>query len=588
VTNRSLILLAACAALALPGTAAARPAAGAQAQQARSAAQTHATATPTGLRGFLLRANEPVAHVFPRTPSFTWNPVRRPGVYQFQLAMSRTFDESQILFQANSVPQPAIAVPLQLPWMTGQPYALWAHVRFVSSDGHVGPWSEPFGFDMRWRDADVPTQMPAPAGLVRWQPVDGATAYEVLYSDMAAARSFYTTTNVADEREYWTFHQSLALASIRWRVRAIRYIDDQKPLPNGLPQVSYGPWSATFTSVNPPSSLAAGPLTPAATVSDQYDRAGQPVRPHDLMPAFSWTGAAATPGLSVGSPLYRVYISTDDHCVNTVFVGPVVGSPAYAPRISGGPLSLPQNTKDLATWQSGRFKLGGSEGNVFGATGDPLVTNETPAKPVGSSTAAGAATSGVLNGNPVARTDLWDSGWPNGRYFWTVVPVTTLYSALASDSTAQKPVDSLPIEYHDANVPQDACEAGRMMSFGKVSEPVVTAASSPYVSGVSPTGRMVAAVKRTPAFHATPLVAWQPATGAQTYEVQWSKQRYPWRPAGSITTPATSIVLPLKKPAVWYYKVRGINPSLPAGAQNMTWSAPVGIKISGNVWTVVR
>ena len=30
---------------------------------------------PTGLHGFLLRADEPVRSSFPRTPSFAWNPV---------------------------------------------------------------------------------------------------------------------------------------------------------------------------------------------------------------------------------------------------------------------------------------------------------------------------------------------------------------------------------------------------------------------------------------------------------------------------------------------------------------------------------
>ncbi len=126
------------------------------------------------------------------------------------------------------------------------------------------------------------------------------------------------------------------------------------------------------------------------------------------------------------------------------------------------------------------------------------------------------------------------------------------------------------------------------MSFGKVSQPVVAASSTPYVSGVSPTGRMVAAARTTPQFHATPLVAWKPATGAQTYEVQWSKARYPWVSAGSLTTPATSVVLPIARKGLWYYRVRGINPSLPPGAQNMSWSNPIQLRISGNVFKVKR
>ena len=99
---------------------------------------------------------------------------------------------------------------------------------------------------------------------------------------------------------------------------------------------------------------------------------------------------------------------------------------------------------------------------------------------------------------------------------------------------------------------------------------------------------MVAAVKKTPLFYATPLVAWEPATAAQTYQVQWSKKRYPWKAESSVETPATALVLPLEVPGTWYYRVRGVNPSLPAGAKYMTWSAPVEIRISGNVFTVVK
>src|SRR4051794_34887977 len=129
---RKVLLAAALLVLALPAVA-------------------HGQAPPQGLRGFLLRANEPLAHEFPRTPSFVWQGVHEPGKYEFELSMSRTFDDSQILFHQGAIAQPALAVPLQLPWMTGRPYALWAHVRFVGKDGATTGWSAPFGFDMRWR-----------------------------------------------------------------------------------------------------------------------------------------------------------------------------------------------------------------------------------------------------------------------------------------------------------------------------------------------------------------------------------------------------------------------------------------------------
>jgi hypothetical protein len=549
--------------LALPSAAAAQPA-----------------ARPQGLRAFLLRADEPVAHTFSRTPSFTWQAVKRPGTYEFELAMSQTFDDSQILYHEAALPQPAVAVPLQLPWKTGRPYALWAHVRFKGKDGTTTPWSAPFGFNMRWADKDVPSALPAPLGLVRWTPVEGATAYEVLYTDPSPTASFYTTTNVADEREYWTFHQSSVFNStIHWRVRAVRYIDLARGLPNGLPAVSYGPWSPVQSTAIPPAALVSGPLTPTQTVSDVVDVPGQAAKAHELMPGFAWNGAVSVPGLDVGSPLYRVYIATDSDCVNTVFTGAVVGSPAYAPRIYGGPLALPQTTKDLLVWQQGRSKLGGPEGDVYSITGDKIVSSEDPAK----TAASGSEPAATLNGKPVARTDLWDSGWPNGRFYWTVVPVSTVYKAFDPTATVQS------IQYDDSGDPQDGCQTGREMSFGKVSSPVVAASSTPFASGVEPGGRMTAAVEKTPLFHATPLVAWEPATGAQTYQVQWSKKRYPWAPAAApVETPATALVLPVTKPGTWYYKVRGVNPSLPAGAKYMSWSDPVELRISGDVFSVVK
>ncbi len=326
---RSLILLAAVAALALPAPAAAHLAAGPPPLIAP-------TAAPTNLRGFLLRANEPLSHVFSRTPSFTWSAVKKPGVYQFELSMSRTFDESQILFSDDALPQPATAVPLQLPWMTGQPYALWAHVRFKGGDGRTTAWSTPFGFNMRWAASDVPRQIDSPYGLVRWSPVDGATAYEVLYPDEAPARSFYTTTNVADEREYFTFHQQLGIGSIRWRVRAIRYVDQEKPLPNGLPQVTFGPWSPTFTTVNPPAALTTGLLTPAATVSDVYDRAGDTVRAHELTPG--------SPGR--GPRRCRASASAARSTASTSPPTTTASTPSSSARSSAAPPTRPASTAD--------------------------------------------------------------------------------------------------------------------------------------------------------------------------------------------------------------------------------------------------
>jgi hypothetical protein len=537
------------------------------------------TSAPEGLRAFLLRPDESPQKYYPRTPSFSWSPVDvRGGTYEFELATNRNFNESSVLFSYTKLTIPALSIAHQLPWMTGVPYALWAHVRWVSADGkQITPWSQAFGFNMRWSDSDYPQQLSAPEGLVRWKPIEGATRYEVLYPDINPPFSFQTTTNVADEREFFTLHRMINWSSVRWRVRAIRYIDDKDLLKNGLPRVSYGPWSPTFIAVNPPLSL--GVLSPTDTVSDVWVKKGQIAQPHELTPGFSWS--PTLPVLSGVSyfgqnALYRVYVFTDDHCVNQVFAGSVVGSPAFAPRVIGGPLALPQSEKTLAQWLAGLVQAG-PEGNSFDATGKSVKPNELPGK--------GTA----VNGNTVTDAngvDLWDSGWPNGRYYWTVVPVTVDYFPPIDPASTDK-----ALEYHDTEVPQDSCERGVGMSFGKVSQPVVTASSDlPWVSGLSPNGRVVASASKVPQVHDSPLVAWQPAVGATTYEVQLSRKSYPWKTTWSTTTAATSVVLPLGKAAVgtWLYRIRGINPALPVGAQAMSWSKPVRLKVTGDSFVILK
>ncbi|MDP9261895.1 MAG: hypothetical protein M3O89_08005, partial [Actinomycetota bacterium] len=306
---------------------------------------------PTRLHAFLLRADEPIARSYPRTPSFTWQPAsERGGHYQFELATSRSFQDGSIVFKDTRVPIPAETVSRQMPWMTGSPYALWAHVRWMSDNGRNATlWSKPFGFNMRWRDEDVAKPLPAPEGLVRWKPIQGATAYQVLYPDLVPAVAFQTTTNVADEREFFTFHSALGYGTIHWRVRAIRNVGQNLASTNGLPAVSYGPWSPTFTSVNAPQ--APGTLKTTDTVSDVWEKAGAAGRAHGLTPGFAWTPIAPviSQGIDPGSTLYRVYIFTDSHCVNRVFTGSVVGSPAFAPRTAGGPMALPGDSATLSS-----------------------------------------------------------------------------------------------------------------------------------------------------------------------------------------------------------------------------------------------
>lgn len=583
-------------------------------------------APPKNLRGFLLKPNEPLTRSFPRTPAFSWAPVRGARCYEFELATSRTFSENAVVWSnvvygvsearacqpvsADSpdttadtqsggtaapaggtagapvaLPQviqpvrvPALSVDVALPWFTGNPYALFARVRAVTASGPTR-WSKPFAFNMRW--PSVPAPLATQAGLVRWSPVEGATGYQVWYPEIG--KSFSTHTNVADMREFFTFHRAQPAwwSTVKWRVRAVRRLFGQ--IPNGLPAVSYGPWSPVYTAKNAP--LVPGKLSVAAAVSDRVSTKRQRFA-HELMPGLAFSGDLGFDGQQYA--LFRVYASTDRDCVNIVFKGSIVGGPAFAPRTTG-PLALPGDggqTLQNAPAKSSVPADGGSEGATFGNDWRVVVSSETRTGGAAGGTSSGSTPTtggtGSTTTNPDesatllgSRVDLPDIDFPTTRYYWTVVPVMLATNA-----------DGTKSGYWDVETPQDACAAGRIESFGKESSPVLTGGSSgaPFVSGLAPSGRLLSASTQRPVVYSTPLIAWAPATGATAYQVQWSRSRYPWKPAGSKTTLATATLLELT-PGVWYYRVRGLNQAQLRKAE-MAWSKPVRVKVARPTFSV--
>lgn len=544
---------------------------------AAAAGGSAVSGAPKNLHGFLLRPNESVSHTFPRTPAFAWNPVRGAMCYELQLATSRSFDESTLVWSnvaggANSgkacrsvtvtapaaesdtasedataaettqmvVPAiriPAVSINLTLPWFTGKPYALYAHVRAVTTGGATA-WSKAFGFDMRWEELPVP--MNGRAGLIRWRPVDGATAYDVWFPDIRKVVRVHT--NIADQRELYTFHTDEGWwSTVRWRVRAVRQV--LGGVPNGLPAVSFGPWSAVYAMTNP--SWTSGNIQVRVAMSDVVSTGMNPSG-HQLMPALTWTGDTGLDGQEYR--LFRAYAFTDRDCVNAVFKGSVVGGPAFAPRVSG-PLKLPTTQDELDRAMAGVLPSHESENaKTFTAEGSPLTANET------------------FRENDVVRVDLPDVDTRTTRYYWTVVPV----GIVVED-------DGGTFQYYDAESPQDACEAGRIATFAKLSRPAITASGTPYISGLTPKGRLLAVSSRRPVVYSTPLVAWRPVIGATSYEIQWSRSKYPWRAKGSHQTFSTSAVLKLS-PGLWYYRVRGLN-AAQVGTPAMSWSNTVAVKV---------
>src|SRR5437763_50592 len=118
---------------------------------------------PQGLKAFMLRYDEPSKHVFYSQPAFAWAPTPNAQHYEFQLARSTTFRDSSIVYENDSLPSPTAAIPVTLPWVTGQNggYGFHSRVRAVTADGAT-PWSADYGFDVRW--PNIPTPPPSPDG----------------------------------------------------------------------------------------------------------------------------------------------------------------------------------------------------------------------------------------------------------------------------------------------------------------------------------------------------------------------------------------------------------------------------------------
>jgi hypothetical protein len=403
-----------------------------------------AAGPPTGLHGFLLRADEPAVSAFHRTPSFAWSPVPGARRYQFQLSTSDTFRDNGILYDDSQLLTPVAAPPLTLPWITGSPHALYARVRAVL-DSETTTWSEPYGFDVT--PPAPPTPLPSYPGLLRWTPIAGADAYQVWLVDtgkMATVR-----TNVLDEREFYTFHQSPQwIGSLRWRIRALRG-DTFNYRINGMPVAQTGAWSPVYSSTNP--AVTTGPIKLIGTVSDVFSNGIATSAPHRTMPAFLWSGNQSASGTA--AELFRVYIFTDSQCLNQVYQSSVVGGPAWAPRLTG-PLALPSADTALTAARGSYLGDGKESSNLTydfrvsqpneqqspatpttavpgevpsaaGTTPPPGQTAGAAGSGSGSSGSGGSSSIGV-GGNLGPPVDLWDVDWPRSGYYWTVVPVAVL------------------------------------------------------------------------------------------------------------------------------------------------------------------
>ena len=87
-----------------------------------------------------------------------------------------------------------------------------------------------------------------------------------------------------------------------------------------------------------------------------------------------------------------------------------------------------------------------------------------------------------------------------------------------------------------------------------------------------------------PRFFGSPLVTWDPASGAVAYQVQWSRSNVPVA-AGRLGAHGGHVgVLPLTPGVLVVPRPR--DQPLAAGSQLMTWSTPVPIVITQPTFSV--
>lgn len=552
-------------------------------------ARVELRAAPTDLHAFLLRADEPRTASFARTPAFAWNPVPGAVRYQFQLATSATFRENSIVYSAKSLKTPVAAPAVTLPWISDM---FHARVRAILANSAT-PWSRLYNFDM---DAPpAPTALASYPGLLRWEAIEGADGYEIWFLDVnnPNPKKEVVYTNVLDEREFYTFHRDTKwTGSVRWRIRALRADNERSKRQNGVPVVTYGPWSSPYISSNP--QYKGGPIQLIGTVSDVVSTSASS-ETHKLMPGFVFSGDQAIDGTS--AELFRVYVFTDRSCLNRVYTSALVGGPAYAPR-PYGPLQIPSSPAaarstylpDGAEAQSYTydFEPVQSTESLPQATPTTAVPDDSDTDPGELATAPPAAPQQItVSGNLGAPVDLWDTQ-SIGGYWWTVVPVGIVVPGALSTNlsapgalvgaTTISVVNSAGLSTGDVLVVGNATNQDNVtvvsvsgsivtlaapLKFAHGSgEPVVRSGGTPFYRDLelpqevcaAPYNRVARFTKnsepsltaagelfatglsrkgklRTDSpFYGYPMVAWTPALGASAYEVQWSKTRAPFNP----------------------------------------------------------
>ena len=307
---------------------------------------------------------------------------------------------------------PAVSVDVSLPWFTGQPYALYAHVRAITTQR-----PDPAGAAVRLQHAvaeraDAAPE-PSPASCAG-SPSAGATSYQVWYPESTRC-SPRTRTSPTCASSTPALHMSW-YSTVNWRVRAVRRVFGN--VPNGLPAVSYGPWSPTYTATNPASTTGQAHArrlrcpTRSATARSRLARAH--ARPRRSRQPSASTGQVRIPSFASTSRPTRL---REHRLSRAAHRQPRLRTAHHRPaRAPGRRLGRHQA-------QAGWLPDGANEGaaTLRVADGFPVSTSEAsqPTATAANSTAERAS----RRRRAGAHVDLPDIDFPTTRYYWTVVPV---------------------------------------------------------------------------------------------------------------------------------------------------------------------
>ena len=335
--------------------------------RSRSPARRGADRPPAGrapgLRAFLLRADETPKHEFNRTPSFAWLPVRGAHPLRVrardepvvQRELDRLVEHERRVRRADdddhddrgtadaatatgrrrpqdeeALREPADADGVHRPRAAlDHRLALRALRTRPRDHERTAPtsWSTPFGFNMRWSSVPRDLDSPLPAS---------SAGRRSRARRRTRSGSYGRQDDVHDDDErrrrarplQVPAHEPVLHQLDPFRVRAQRKLYGE--VVSGLPATSWGPWSP-IVHRSPASALARDARRPVAAVSDVHvgRRAGSATRAHArasssaATAAARWTTTAAHRSSSSASTSRRI-----EDCVNIVYTGAVVGSPA--------------------------------------------------------------------------------------------------------------------------------------------------------------------------------------------------------------------------------------------------------------------